>query len=151
MRLNVRPMQKEDLNSVYSIELSAHRAPWSHAILKDCLLVGYDCRVLEIEEEGRSIIAGYIISRYQDSKCHVLNLCIAPVHQKKGLGQYLLQTLIDSLAATWINSVMLEVRPSNEAALALYKKMGFLQIDIKNSYYRDASGTEDAIVLAKII
>ena len=144
-------MQVKDIDAVYGIELSAHRAPWGRAIFKDCLLIGYDCRVLEANIDNKLEITGYIISRYQDSLCHVMNLCIAPKHQKKGLGQYLLNSLIESLANINISALILEVRPSNLSALALYRKMGFDEIDIKKSYYHDAGKKEDAIVLAKTL
>lgn len=142
-------MQVKDINTVYDIELSAHRAPWSRAIFKNCLIVGYECMVLEVNIDNKLEVAGYLICRYQDTVCHVMNLCIAPKYQKKGLGQYLLNSLIELVANINISALILEVRPSNHLALALYHKMGFDEIDIKASYYHDARGKEDAIVLAK--
>ncbi|HAT8995733.1 TPA: ribosomal-protein-alanine N-acetyltransferase, partial [Legionella pneumophila subsp. pneumophila] len=48
MILNIRRMKDSDIENVYSIETNVHIAPWSKDILRDCVLVGYDCRVLEI-------------------------------------------------------------------------------------------------------
>ncbi|RYW12480.1 ribosomal-protein-alanine N-acetyltransferase, partial [Legionella pneumophila] len=47
MILNIRRMKDSDIENVYSIETNVHIAPWSKDILRDCVLVGYDCRVLE--------------------------------------------------------------------------------------------------------
>lgn len=141
----VRGMQLNDIDTVYAIELVAHIAPWSREILHDCVLVGYDCRVLEVD----NTLASYVINRYYENICHVLNLCVAPASQNKGYGRFLLQNVIDSLKDTDFSTVLLEVRPSNAAALHLYRKMGFRQVGIKKDYYSEGPELEDAIVLQK--
>lgn len=151
MRINTRTMQPEDIDKVYTIERAAYLTPWTRQILKDCLRVGYDCRVLELEQTDGQEIISYIICRYQNNTCHVLNLCVAPAQQGKGYGRYLLQQVIDSLANSVIDSITLEVRPSNLAAIHLYQKMGFQQTKIKRGYYRDEFGIENALVLTKLI
>lgn len=151
MVFDVRAMQKDDIDSVYAIELVAHRAPWTRKILSDCVAVGYDCRVLVIKKDNHADVelASYIICRYHDAICHVLNLCVAPALQRQGYGQLLLQHVIDLPAKPGIESMLLEVRPSNFAALALYQKIGFHQVAVKRGYYRDEPNIEDAIVLQK--
>ncbi|HAT9074277.1 TPA: GNAT family N-acetyltransferase, partial [Legionella pneumophila] len=130
MILNIRRMKDSDIENVYSIETNVHIAPWSKDILRDCVLVGYDCRVLEINNGDSSILAGYIISRISNNSCHILNLCIAKPLQSKGLGRKLLQTVLYSLSKyTQTESVILEVRPSNSAALHLYETMGFEKVE----------------------
>lgn len=134
MILNIRRMKDSDIENVYSIETNVHIAPWSKDILRDCVLVGYDCRVLEINNGDSSILAGYIISRISNNSCHILNLCIAKPLQSKGLGRKLLQTVLYSLSKyTQTESVILEVRPSNSAALHLYETMGFEKVEIKKT------------------
>lgn len=150
MILNIRRMQDKDIENVFAIETNVHITPWSKEILRDCVLVGYDCRVLEIHNDTNPILAGYIISRLSENKCHILNLCIAKPLQMKGFGRKLLQTFLYSLSKfTQIEAVFLEVRPSNTPALHLYKTMGFDQFEIKKDYYKDSKNTEDAIVLKK--
>ncbi|HCC3056778.1 TPA: ribosomal protein S18-alanine N-acetyltransferase, partial [Legionella pneumophila] len=140
------------IENVYSIETNVHIAPWSKDILRDCVLVGYDCRVLEINNGDSSILAGYIISRISNNSCHILNLCIAKPLQSKGLGRKLLQTVLYSLSKyTQTESVILEVRPSNSAALHLYETMGFEKVEIKKDYYKDKNSVEDAILLKKLL
>jgi ribosomal-protein-alanine N-acetyltransferase len=142
-------MQIDDIDQVYAIELMSHRAPWTRNILCDCLLVRYDCRVLELPGLLGYQIAGYLICRYDQDVCHVLNLCIAPDVQKSGYGHFLLSDLLDSLSGSCLQAVILEVRPSNPAAIHLYKKLNFLKVDIKKDYYCDEQGIEDAIILEK--
>ncbi len=149
MAAKIRPMKPADVDRVYEIELSTHLAPWSRDILSDCVSVGYDCRVIEVKLRGKKRILGYIISRYSFNICHILNLCIASSAQRKGLGKLLLRDLLNSINKTVVKSVILEVRPSNPAALSLYEKFGFQQDSIKPGYYKDIKGEEDAILLKK--
>lgn len=150
MILNIRRMQDTDIDNVYAIESRVHKAPWTKKILSDCVRIGYDCRVLEINSGDTPIIGGYIISRVSRDKCHILNFCIAEPLQSKGLGRKLLQTLIYSLSKfTQVESLFLEVRPSNAAAIHLYHSMGFETAEIKKDYYKNTPLPEDALLLRK--
>lgn len=144
-------MKDTDIDNVYAIETSVHVAPWSRNILRDCVLVGYDCRILEINDEHNSqVVGGYIIARIADNACHILNFCIAKPFQAKGWGRKFLETFIHSLSEdNRLASVVLEVRPSNNSALHLYQTMGFEQVEIKKEYYKDKNGIEDGILLKK--
>jgi len=145
-------MKVADIDNVYVIETSVHIAPWSKDILRDCVLVGYDCRVLEMNNGDSPILGGYIISRLNGDNCHILNFCIAKPLQSKGFGRKLLQTVLYSLSKfTEIKSVLLEVRPSNHAAIHLYKSLSFDETEIKKDYYNDNNQTEDAILLKKLL
>jgi len=149
MQLKVRPMQSDDIDNVYAIELAGHRSPWSRDILRDCVLVNYDCRVIEVVTSVGVTLAGYIICRYVETVCHILNLCIKPALQGKGYGQFLLKHVIDTQKNTPVDTIILEVRPSNLVAIHVYQKMGFQQTGIKPGYYQDVNIIEDAVVLQK--
>jgi len=151
MMPKIRPMQQSDVDSVYAIELASHRAPWGRDILSDCILVGYDCRVIEIAKEGIRKIVGYTICRNNFNICHILNLCVATPEQRQGYGKLLLQAVLSSLKKATINTVILEVRPSNVAAIKLYEQFGFQQDSIKKGYYKDNNSEEDAILFKKIL
>lgn len=143
--LLVREMQFNDVDVVYQIELIAHRVPWGWQVLHDCIVVAYDCRVLELDNQ----VIGYTISRYYEDICHLLNIAIAPSLHGKGYGRFLMQNLIDSLEPTQVANLVLEVRPSNVHALHLYQKIGFKEIGIKSNYYNEGPDIEDALVLQK--
>lgn len=127
----IRQMRQEDLDTVYYIEKNTHRAPWSKEILHDCMLVGFDCRVLEIISFTQMQIIGYIICRHVLNSYHILNLCVAGSSQRQGYGKKLLTAVLDSLVGAPFDSVILEVRPSNKAAINLYEKFGFKEEGIK--------------------
>ena len=82
------------------------------------------------------------------SEAHILNLCIAQDYRRRGLGQRLLEHMLDAAKLSNVGTVFLEVRPSNDGAIALYDKMGFNQIGTRRDYYPAKVGREDAIILA---
>ena len=147
MTVSLRNMNQSDIDAVYSIEMAAHRAPWPRDILAECLHAGFDCRVVESLEGNEVSLIGYVMCRYTENSCHILNLCVTPPLQGKGYGQLLLQDLIDSPAEAFVYKLVLEVRPSNIIANRLYKKMGFEQTGLKRGYYRDNQTIEDASFL----
>ena len=154
MTLKIRPMLNIDLDKVYDIERTVHITPWSREILRDCVMVKYDCKVLESFEENQdqAQIIGYSISRYHEQGYHILNICIAKTMQAQGIGKQFLQTILASLEHdNNVNYIVLEVRVSNVRAIGLYEALGFTHVTIKKDYYRDSNSVEDAIVLKKFL
>lgn len=149
--LTIRSMQLSDIDEVCRIEQQAHQTPWSEDIFKDCLLVGYDCHVLESHEEKQVSIVGCVIARKNLTVYHILNLCISNALQGQGLGKYLLENTIYGIKKSEIDSIILEVRPSNHPAIALYEKFGFQKDLIKKDYYQDGTSKEDAWLLRKAL
>ena len=150
MSVTFRRMKDTDIEEIYSIEVSVYSSPWSKDLLRDCVLAGYDCRILEINKNKSPEIAGYIISRMNDKKCHILHLSIAKSFQSQGFGRKLLQHLFFSLPQfNKIHSIFLEVRASNFVAINLYTSLGFEPIDVKKDYYKEQDHVEDAILFQK--
>ncbi len=139
----IRAMIEADLGAVFAIERASYAFPWSEGIFRDCLRVGYVCRVIELA--GR--IAGYGVMSMGAGEMHVLNLCIAAAHRCHGLGRHMLDHLLDRGASAGMTDAFLEVRPSNAAALRLYRSLGFQQIGMRRGYYQAEGGREDACVL----
>jgi [ribosomal protein S18]-alanine N-acetyltransferase len=140
----LRTMREDDLDQVAAIEQGAYEFPWSPGIFRDCLRAGYGCWVLE--EAGRVI--GYALLSVAAGEAHILNLCIAPAHQRRGLGRRMLLRLLDLARWHRAERVFLEVRPSNEGAIALYLHEGFNEIGTRPRYYPARHGREDAVVMA---
>lgn len=139
----VRAMVRGDLDTVSEIESDSYPFPWSRGIFQDCLRVGYRCHVLDFEDE----IAGYgIVSRALD-EAHLLNLCIHPERRRGGLARLLLDHLVREAQLAAANRLFLEVRPSNEGAVALYTGSGFRTIGRRPGYYPGWEGREDALVM----
>ena len=143
----IRPMVHGDLGQVSDVERRSYEFPWSHGVFRDCLLAGYHCIV--VEREGR--VVGYAILSVAASEAHILNLCVHPNFRKHGYGERLLASLIDYSRKAEVREMFLEVRPSNTAAIALYRKKGFRHIANRPSYYQASRGREDASVLTKTL
>ena len=142
---SIRDMTHNDLVMVSDIERRSYEFPWSHGVFRDCLLAGYKSSVLIRDER----VAGYGILSIAAGEAHILNLCIDPEFRSMGYGERLLDGLLAHARASSVEEILLEVRPSNRMALALYRKKGFYQVANRPAYYQSHEGREDAAVLSK--
>jgi len=142
--VSLRALRESDLNAVMAIELRGYPFPWTRGIFIDCLRAGYPG--LAMERDG--LLIGYGVLSIAADEAHVLNICIDPLAQSRGLGRQLLRALVQLAADRGAQRVFLEVRPSNTPALALYHSEGFNEIGRRPRYYPAAQGREDAVVMA---
>lgn len=138
-------MREADVETVCTIDRAAYTHPWTEGIFRDCLRVGYNCWV---GEHGDDLVAHAVMS-VAAGECHVLNLCVHPLWQGRGLGRQILRHLLDFARARRVESAFLEVRASNTPARALYASEGFCEIGVRPGYYPASAGREDAVVLAR--
>lgn len=143
----LRPMRKRDLVQVIDIESRAYQYPWSSGIFEDCLRVGYSCWVYE----GGHCIQAYSIMSIATAECHVMNLTVNPAVHGQGVGRAVLRRLIGIATDHGADTMLLEARPSNHAALTLYRSEGFNELGTRKSYYPARGGREDAVILAKAL
>ncbi|MFA6162430.1 MAG: ribosomal protein S18-alanine N-acetyltransferase [Methylobacter sp.] len=141
--MRIRKMTSADLPGVLEVERANYKFPWGEDIFKDCLKARYSCWVCE--NQGK--ILGFSILAIGVGEAHILNICVAPTEQKKGIGRKMMENLIE-VARGQAETMFLEVRPSNRVAIALYMDMGFNEIGIRKDYYPAENGREDAIMLA---
>ena len=142
--LTFRPMRETDLDEVLSIEREAYDFPWSREIFRDCLRVGYSCRVLESD----GAVHAYGMLQITAGKSRLLNLCVRRELHRRGLGRRLLTLLIEVARSRHTDTVLLEVRPGNAVARRLYGSMGFARVGVSRGYYPARTGREDALILA---
>ena len=143
--VSIREMVHDDLAMVSDIERRSYEFPWSHGVFRDCLLAGYQNIVLLRND----VVAGYGVLSIAAGEAHILNICIDPGHRSRGYGERLLDELLFRARASRVRQVFLEVRPSNERAIALYRKKGFYLVANRPAYYQAQGGREDAAVFAK--
>ena len=141
----IRRLTDQDLDRVMEIELTAYPYPWTRGIFNDCIRVGYECWGLQAGSE----LVGYCVQTQAAGECHLLNLCVDPEWQRRGLGSLLLDHSIRLARLLNCNSMFLEVRPSNPAGYRLYEKNGFTVIGVRRDYYTSDEGKEDAIVMKR--
>jgi ribosomal-protein-alanine N-acetyltransferase len=138
-----RAMTPYDIAAVAAVEKASYQFPWSDGIFRDCLRVGYLCRVAECEGE----VVAYGIVAMGAGEAHVLNLCVGEQMRGRGIGRQMLRLLIERASQAGMQDVFLEVRPSNMHAIALYQSVGFVEVGRRRGYYQAIDGREDALVL----
>ncbi len=141
-----RVMTEADLPAVMAIEERAYVVPWTPGIMRDCLRVGYHCWVYE--QEGELVGYGILSAAMDVGESHILNLCVRPESQGRGLGRRILEHLLEQSKRLGCHLVLLEARPSNPVAIRLYRSAGFEQIGRRKRYYPTPTGREDALVFA---
>lgn len=141
---HLRALHESDLNAVMAIEVRGYPYPWTRGIFLDCLRAGYPG--LALEENG--LLSGYALLSIAADEAHLLNICVDPLSQTRGLGRRLLRAIVALARDRRAQRVFLEVRPSNAPALALYHSEGFNEIGRRPRYYPAAEGREDALVMA---
>lgn len=144
-RLNYEPMQKADLDQVFALEQSVYPHPWSMANFEDSLNSNYEAWVLR---DRNGDLLGYFLLMAVVDEAHLLNVAVSAQKQGQGLGRFLLNQAVACARGLGMESVLLEVRPSNTRALQIYERYGFKQIGRRKGYYPAADGQrEDAIVM----
>lgn len=143
--LRFAPMQPTDVDEVYALECSVFPHPWSRANFAESLASGYDAWTAR-DEDG--VLAGYYLLMYAVDEAHLLDVAVAGKRQRRGLGRHLLDRIGARAREQGMGSVLLEVRPSNERALDVYRRYGYREIGRRRGYYPAHGGQrEDAIVM----
>jgi ribosomal-protein-alanine N-acetyltransferase len=93
-------------------------------------------------------LSGFILVRVAAEECELLTLAVAPATRRRGLGGALVSTSCDHAAKLGAAAMFLEVNSRNIPAIALYKRLGFIQVGLRQAYYATLHGMrEDALVL----
>ena len=145
--LFLESIKVQDIDTVSSIEQDSYKFGWSRKNFQDSLKSKYICKKLI----NNSLLVGYFVWMQVEKECHILNFTIANGRQNRGLGQWMLSRLLNSLGDYKLESVFLEVRPSNKSAINLYGKNGFEIVGRRKNYYSTFSGREDALVMKRMI
>ena len=137
-------MQESDIGRVTEIERLVQTHPWSRQQFQESL-TSYQCTVYEQANQ----VVGFCILQPVLDEANLLLMAVHPSQQGKGLGYELLDHSIQQLKNNPVQ-VFLEVRESNLAAIRLYEKTDFHQIDLRKNYYPNLDGTkEHAVIMVK--
>ena len=137
-------MQASDVDEVLAIECAVQAYPWTRGNFYDALESGYLCYVEECDGKP----CGYTVLMMGSDDAELLNIAIAKAYQRKGMGRRMLESLMQIARDRKMSRILLEVRASNPAAIALYRLAGFREIGVRREYYRSNNGSENAIVMA---
>jgi ribosomal-protein-alanine N-acetyltransferase len=146
MDITVTAMKTQHLEAVRDIEQRSFISPWSAQLFCQELEAAVALPLVAVlREDDRETVAGYFCAWIVADDCTVLRIASDPQLRRRGIGRMLLQ---HGLAQAWergARMVSLEVRPSNEPALAFYRACGFTLVGARRGYYPETG--EDALVM----
>ena len=141
--LSIEPMQSQDLDEVLAIERASFSMPWSRGAFLYELEQNQVARCYVVRDEAR--VVGYICLWEVADEMHVTNIAVHPDARRRGIGRLLLARTLGEARQRVMRIVVLEVRPSNVEARALYESFGFRVVGRRRGYYYDTG--EDALVM----
>ncbi len=141
-RLDFAPMRDQDVDDVAAAEQRSYAFPWTRGNFVDSLRAGHSMWVCR--DAGDLI--GHAVVMMAVDEAHLLNITIVPERQRRGLGGELLRHAMAVARGHGATRMLLEVRPGNAPALALYRRYRFEEIGRRKGYYPGHGGREDAIV-----
>jgi [ribosomal protein S18]-alanine N-acetyltransferase len=135
----------DDLDALMAIENDVYPFPWTRGNFLDSLYNGYEAWVMR-DDDGA--LLGYFLLMLALDEAHLLNISLRRDLHGKGLGRTLLDKAVAVARDKGAVTMFLEVRPSNQRALQVYERYGFLQVGRRKGYYpANANAREDAIVM----
>lgn len=150
-----RPMGYTDCSEVERIEREAYEFPWTLRNFASSIRAGHDAWLFGLAS-NRNLPAGppcgYAVLMWAPEEVHLLNITVMPRLQGQGIGAMILAWLFDDTVRRGARRMLLEVRPSNMRAIALYENRGFTRIGLRRGYYPAGRlRREDAIVMLRLL
>lgn len=144
MNVRLLPMDRATVAEVAAIERECFSHPWSEDMLAEELYNDNASYIVAMADDGT--VLGYAGLTVVLDEGYVNNVAVKGQYRRQGVADRLLEAFIRFAQAN-LAFLTLEVRPSNEKAIALYLKHGFAQVGRRKNYYQDP--TEDAILMTR--
>lgn len=147
-------MDISDLPEILELERSSFgKMAWSSKDFETALSSDYDYPMVvhkrpvntEDRESYINNLAGYSVLRLLGPEAEIENICVSPDMRRNGIGETLMQKMIQTALTEKASVIFLEVRAGNTPARALYQKLGFKELYVRKGYYKDP--TDDAIIM----
>lgn len=145
--VTISPLAEEDLDAVVDLDVACF-APGSAAserAVREKQLREELARTwarLRVARDERGEILGYVVFWHVTDEIHIINVAVEPSARRRGIGRALVEEVLAYARAHEAAKVLLEVRASNAAAIALYRGLGFAATRVRERYYADG---EDGI------
>ncbi len=144
MKIEIVKMAVNDIEDVHQIEVKVFNDPWSkQAFLSDMK----NDFAIPLVARFENKVAGYASLYAAADEMQIGNLAVAPDFHQRGIGTKLIEHILKLAVETQKRLLVLEVRPSNEAACKLYRKFGFKVAGKRKYYYHKP--TEDALIMIR--
>jgi ribosomal-protein-alanine N-acetyltransferase len=141
-------MVAEDLPEVMAIERASFASPWTEGMFLHEMEVPFSrLFVVRTSEESRELI-GYVSWWVVAGAAEIHDVAVRSDYRRRGVGNKLVQLVIDDARATRASSVSLEVERENLPARRLYESFGFGEVGLRRSYYGHAG---DAVIMTLVL
>ena len=146
LKMEIDFMREEDLDAIMEIEKVSFPTPWTRAAYLAELENDFSFyRVIRLEGK----VVGYAGVWLIVDEGHITNIAVHPEYRQHRMGETLMEEIINYVKPRGAVGITLEVRPSNQAAIRLYHKMGFIPTGVRKGYYSDTG--EEAIIMWKYL
>ena len=137
----IQKAEEDDILRILEIEQDAISPPWSHGGLLSEVYREDSFFALAVDA---GTILGFVILRLTGDDSELLQIAVSAANRRCGVADLLMESALGWAHECVVGSIYLEVRKSNDAAVALYKKHGFEQVGVRRDYYTDP--VEDALI-----
>ena len=139
-----RPAGQDDVSELVRIENRVHSSPWDEAHFSAELEKPYSRILVMTDDETDSVIAGYVVFWLMFDEAQILNIAVDLPYRGLGLARALIRQVVSQALKKDIRKLLLDVRKSNQAAIALYQSMRFSIAQVRKGFYSDG---EDAYTM----
>jgi len=142
----IDPLGPDDMPDVMVIERESFLSPWSAGIfIRELASAHSVCLAARLQNRDKMLLAGYLIFWMILDEAHLHNLAVKKEYRRRGIAGKLLEAMREIAAKNGITAQTLEVRESNNAAINLYRRCGFVVKGIRPHYYTDTD--ENALIM----
>ena len=145
MHVRIVPMNADHLDELVELERICFSTPWSRNMLAEEL--DNACSAFLVAEDANGKVVGYAGLQVVLDEGYIANVAVFPEYRRQGVAAQLLQVFMNFAEANRLAFLTLEVRASNQAAIALYANRGFEEVGRRKNYYEHPK--EDAIIMTK--
>ena len=144
--IRIVPMNADHLEEIERLERICFSRPWSRRMLAEEL--ENQCAAFLVAEDGQTgTVLGYAGLLVVADEGYITNVAVFPEYRRRGVAARILEIYLNFAQANRLAFLTLEVRPSNEAAIALYQRYGFEEVGRRKNYYDLPK--EDALILTR--
>ena len=128
----IRRIHENDIEKIAALEMEIFPDPWSAKSIKDTHENNSACILGAYQED---VLIGYVIFYYVLNEGEIARIAVSPSHRRQGVADQIFVSLLDFCTENNIERILLDVRISNESAIALYRKCGFSEDGIRKNFY----------------
>lgn len=144
--IDLRAPQPGDVRALAEAETECFSDPWPEQFFVSELFAPARFQRVLVDSAGE--LVGYLFTAWQYLDLHILKVATRPRYRRAGLGRRLMVLAEEHAREMAGETLTLEVRPSNTAAIGMYEALGYEHVGVRSGYYADLS---DALVMTKTV